>query len=117
MKYVVLLMADGEVPAWSELTDEQKGEIFGQFEAFDTACAEREGVSLLAGEALGSADTATVTRTRGGQRLITDGPYAEAVEQLGGFYLLEAPDLDVVLELIAILPPYDMQISPVIDPA
>jgi hypothetical protein len=55
-------------------------------------------------------------RTRGGVRTITDGPFAEAVEQLGGFYLLEAPDVDVVLELVELLPPYDLQISPVVDP-
>ncbi|MFK5584208.1 YciI family protein [Serinicoccus sp. LYQ131] len=117
MKYLVLLMADGEVPAWSEHTDEQKEAVFGQFEAFGAACSERDGVAILAGEALGSADTATTTRTRGGERTVTDGPFAEAVEQLGGFYLLEAPDLDVVLELTTLLPAYDLQISPVIDPS
>ncbi len=117
MKYVVLLMADGDVKAWGEQTDEEKGAVMEQFEAFDTACAAREGVEILAAEALGAADTATVLRTRGGRLTITDGPYAEAVEQLGGVYLMEAPDLDVVLELLTVLPPYDIQVSPAIDPS
>ena len=47
--------------------------------------------------------------------MITDGPYAEAVEQLGGFYLIEAPDLDVLLDLLQSLPAYDLQISPAVD--
>lgn len=116
MKFVVLLMADGAVPEWSGMTQDEQEAVMRRFEAFDAACREREGVQILAGEALGAGDTATVVRTRDGQRTITDGPYAEAVEQLGGFYLIEAPDVDVVLELLQELPPYDLQISPVVDP-
>ena len=44
---------------------------------------------------------------------ITDGPFAEAAEQIGGFYLLEAPDLDTVIELCRVLPAYDIDIRPV----
>ncbi|WP_298746454.1 YciI family protein [uncultured Serinicoccus sp.] len=117
MKYVVLLMADGELSAWSTMSDEDKQAVMRQFEDFDAACRDREGVEILAAEALGAGDTATVVRTRGGERVVTDGPYAEAVEELGGFYLLEAPDLDVVLELLTVLPSYDIQVSPVIDPS
>lgn len=72
-------------------------------------------MQILAGEAFGAAHTATTLRTRGGQRSIADGPYAEASRELGGFYLLSAPDLDVVLELVELLPGFDLQISPVID--
>lgn len=116
MKYLVLLMNEGELPAWQDLTEAEQQEGMQMFEDFGAACQEREGVEILAGEALGLGDTATVVRTRGGERLISDGPYAEAVEQLGGFYLLEAPDIDVVLELLTVLPAYDIQISPVVDP-
>jgi hypothetical protein len=86
-----------------------------QFGEFDAACQERDGVQILAGEALGGPETATTMRTRDGQVSLTDGPYAEAVEQLGGFYLVEAPDLDVLVELLRVLPPYDIQVSPTID--
>ncbi|WP_122261014.1 YciI family protein [Ornithinimicrobium cerasi] len=116
MKYLVLLMADGELPAWADHTEEQQADVIRQFEEFGAACAAREGVQILAGEALGPGDTATVVRTRGGVRTLTDGPFAEAVEQLGGFYLLDAPDLDVVIDLLQLLPPYDIQVSPVVDP-
>ncbi|WP_165368652.1 YciI family protein [Serinicoccus sediminis] len=116
MKYVILLMSEGEMPAWSALSEEEQQAGMARFEAFDAACRAREGVEILAGEALGAGDTATTVRTRGGERIVTDGPYAEAVEQLGGFYLLQAPDLDVVLDLLTVLPPYDIQVSPVVDP-
>lgn len=52
-------------------------------------------------------------RTRGGERSVTAGPYAESVEQLGGFYLIETPDLETLLDLAQSLPPYDLQFSPV----
>ena len=116
MKYLVLLIGDGELKPWTLQSEREQGELMGQFGAFDAACGAREGVEILSGEALGGPADSTTVRTRGGQVQLTDGPYAEAVEGLGGFYLLEAPDLDVLLELLRILPAYDMQVSPVVDP-
>lgn len=116
MKYLVLLMGYGESKPWDELTADEQAAEMRRFEEFGEACEAREGVTILSGEALGAADTATVVRTRDGEQQVTDGPYAEAVEHLGGFYLLEAPDLDVVLDLLRVLPPYDVQVSPAIDP-
>jgi hypothetical protein len=115
MKYLLLLMGYGELPAWTDQTAEEQEAAMERFGAFDAACRDRAGVEILAGEALGGPETATTVRTRGGRVELTDGPYAEAVEHLGGFYLLEAPDLDVVLELARVLPPYDLQVSPVVD--
>ncbi len=46
---------------------------------------------------------------------ITDGPFAEAAEQIGGFYLIDAPDLDTVIQLCKVLPAYDIEIRPVPD--
>lgn len=115
MKYLVLLIGSGDVRPWAELTDDEQASMMGQFGAFDVACRERDGVELLAGEALGEAGDATVMRTRGGRVELTDGPYAEVIEGMGGFYLLEAPDLDVVVDLLKVLPPFDIQIHPTID--
>ena len=71
---------------------------------------------LLAGEALSDPGDATVMRTSSaGTVTLTDGPYAEVIEGMGGFYLLEAPDLDVVVDLLKVLPRYDIQIHPTID--
>lgn len=113
MKFVVLLMADGAEKAWGEQTPQEQGELMEKFGAFDEACAAREGVTILSGEALQDGDSASTVRTREGKLTVTDGPYAEAVEGLGGFYLIEVPDRDVLVELLAVLPAYDMQINPV----
>ena len=116
MKYLVLLIGDGELKPWSEHDEEEQQAVMRKFEAFDAACRERDGVEILAGEALAGPAHATTIRTRGGTTTLTEGPYAEVIEQMGGFYLVEAPDLDVLLELLRILPPYDMQVSPAVDP-
>ena len=116
MKYLVLLIGDGELKPWAEHDEEEQQAVMQRFEAFDAACRERDGVEILAGEALAGPAHATTIRTRGGTTTLTEGPYAEVIEQMGGFYLVEAPDLDVLLELLRILPPYDMQVSPAVDP-
>ncbi|PAU86788.1 dehydrogenase [Pseudomonas sp. WN033] len=59
----------------------------------------------LAGQALQPVDTATTVRRRDDQVLISDGPFAETKEQLAGFYLLEARDLDEALQLASRIPP------------
>jgi hypothetical protein len=115
VKYLVLLIGDGEVKPWADHTPDEKAEVMGRFRAFDEACAARDGVELLAGEALAEPSDATTLRTRGGQLQLTEGPYAEVVEGMGGFYLIGAPHLDVLVDLLGVLPPYDMQISPVVD--
>ena len=117
MKYLVLLIGDGAEKPWAEQTEDEQMAAMARFGEFDRACREREGVELLAGEALSDSGDATVMRTTGGRVQLTDGPYAEVIEGMGGFYLVEAPDLDVLVELLGILPAYDMQVSPVVDVA
>ena len=82
---------------------------------FEAAKGLQTSGHLLAAEPLHPVETATTLRVRNGQLSMTDGPFAETKEQLAGFYLLEAPDLDTVIELCRILPPYDIEIRPVID--
>ncbi len=115
MKYFVLLAGDGDVGSWADLTPEQQEATFAQFGAFDAACEAKTDVEVLGGEALEDASTATTLRTRGGEMTITDGPYAEATEQIGGFYIVEAPDLDTITDLCRVLPAYDIEIRPVLD--
>ena len=62
--------------------------------------AMRAGVWVFAG-GLGSPDPATVVDNRGDEAVFTDGPYVESKEYLAGFWIVEAPDLDVALELAA----------------
>ena len=112
MKYLVLLVGYGEMTPWEEESPEEQQAVMEQHYAFDQACGDREGVAILSGEALVEASLATTVRTRGGERTVTDGPFAEAVEHLGGFYLIKSPDLDTLLDLLTVLPPYDIEIRP-----
>ena len=64
---------------------------------------EQKGV-LVAGEGLHPTSTATTVRVRDGQRDVTDGPFAETKEQLGGFFVLDVKDLDEAIEWAARIP-------------
>lgn len=115
MKYFIMLAGDAGLGPFEELSPEQQGALFEQFGGFDAGCAEAEGVEILSGEALQEGSVATTMRYPNGELTITDGPYAEATEQIGGFYLVEAPDLDTMTNLCKILPDYDIEIRPVAD--
>lgn len=115
MKYFVLLAGFGEMPTWDELSAEEQEAGMSMHVAFDEACTARPEVEILSEGALGDGSMATTLRTRGGELAITDGPFAEAAEQIGGYYVLEAPDLDTVIDLCRILPPYAIDIRPVLD--
>ena len=115
MKYFVLLAGMGEMAPWEELTAEEQEAGMAKHVDFDEACAVRPRVEILGGEALGDGSMATTLRTRSGEMTVTDGPFAEAAEQIGGYYVLESPDLDTVIDLCRILPAYDIDIRPVLD--
>jgi hypothetical protein len=68
-----------------------------------TASIAKSG-HLRAGDALEASSTATTVRVRDGKTLTTDGPFAETKEQLGGYYLVEAKDLDEAIKLAARIP-------------
>jgi hypothetical protein len=70
---------------------------------FDTGI--RRSGHCLASEALQSVQTATTVRMRAGKTTVTDGPFAETKEQLAGFYMIEAKDLDEAIQLAAQIPP------------
>lgn len=115
VKYFVLLAGYGEMKPWEELTESDQEASIGDLMAFDEACASRDGVEMLGGDALGDGSMATTLRTRGGEMTITDGPFAEAAEHIGGYYVLDAPDLDTVIQLCRILPDYDIDIRPILE--
>jgi hypothetical protein len=94
MKYLCLVYLDeGRL---DELPDED-------CVAYDTAI--RASGHCLASEALQSVQTATTVRVRSGKVSITDGPFAETKEQLAGFYVIEAKNLDEAIGLAAGIPP------------
>ena len=113
MKYVVLLADDGDVPPWADLSEAEQGKLLERFGEFDEACKARDGVEILSGEPLQDGSTATTMRTRNGEVVLTEGPFAEAYEGLGGYYLMEVPSLDVLVDVLRFLPPYDMELRPV----
>lgn len=65
----------------------------------------RDSGHCLASEALQSVQTATTVRVRNGKLAVTDGPFAETKEQLAGFYLIEAHDLNAAIQIAAKIPP------------
>src|SRR5947199_2320318 len=76
----------------------------------DTECAAcgqglRNSGVLLAAEALQPVETATTIRVRNGKLSVTDGPFAETKETLAGFYLIDARDLNVAIQVAAKIPP------------
>jgi hypothetical protein len=115
MKSVVLMF--GGLDEWNDLSPEQQSAGLDQHRAFSHAVEQRAGCALLGGEALTTADVATTVRREGTRALLSDGPFAEATEQLGGFYVVETPDLDVLVDLLTLLPEvYTLEIRPVWDP-
>jgi hypothetical protein len=110
VKYAVLLYQDEAI--WENATDAEQQSYLDQHAAFEKGLVEH-GITSLAGEALRSVKTATTLRRRGDSVAVTDGPFAETAEQFGGFYLVDAPSLDAVLEAVRVLPEYTLEIRPV----
>jgi hypothetical protein len=95
----LLLIYDCERP---EPGDPGFAEALTAVNAFADECRRRG--ALLAGHPLQGEHTATTVTVREGRTLITDGPFAETHEHLGGYYLLDCPDLDAALDLAALCP-------------
>jgi hypothetical protein len=94
MKYLLLLY--GDESRWADQTPEEAQAEMGRWAAFGTEVTKAG--AFIAGEGLDPTSSATTVRQRGGDDfLLTDGPFAETREQLGGFYLLECRDLDEAL--------------------
>ncbi len=74
-------------------------------ECFNCGQGLRTSGALLAAEALQPVDTATTVRVRGGKVFVTDGPFAEPKEQLAGFYLVDARDLNEAIQIASKIPP------------
>jgi hypothetical protein len=98
MRYILLIYGCDR----PEPDDPRFDGALARVNAFADECARR-GV-LVAAEPLKSVDTATTVRVRDGQTMITDGPFAETHEQLGGVYVFDCRDLDEALELAALCP-------------
>jgi hypothetical protein len=98
MKYLCTIY--GDESQYADATPEQMSEMLAAYGAF----GEEAGDVILGGEGLQPTSTATTVRVRDGERMLTDGPFAETKEQLGGFYLLECNSLDEAIEWAAKIP-------------
>src|SRR5215210_7717278 len=100
MKYLCTIY--GDESHWGDVTPEQSAEVMAAYTAFSEEAANA-GV-MLGGEGLEPTSSATTIRVRDGERVLSDGPFAETKEQLGGFYLLECGSLDEAIEWAAKIP-------------
>jgi hypothetical protein len=100
MKYMLILTSDpADEPA-------PESEAFGPYmgEWFAYSQALTEAGAFVSGEALQGAETASTVQVRDGKRLVTDGPFIESKEVIGGYYVIDVADLDEALEWAARIP-------------
>lgn len=100
MQYMALIYADGE--RWDAMPAEEREAGYALYRAF--ADGARAAGVLVDGDELGPTRDATTVRVRGGETLVTDGPYAELKEALGGYFVLECGSMDEALDWAARIP-------------
>lgn len=100
MQYLLLIY--DEEKTWAAMSEAERQATFAEYGAFTREV--RASGHFKAGEALQPISTATSVRVRAGKVLSTDGPFAETREQLGGFYLIEAKNLDEAVAIAARIP-------------
>jgi hypothetical protein len=100
MKYM-LLIHDNEAD-WARMSESEVAPIMAEYRKLSEEL--RASGHFLAGAQLAPTSTATSVRLRNGKRVVTDGPFAETREQLGGYFLVEAKDLDEAIGIAARIP-------------
>jgi hypothetical protein len=102
MKYMLLIHQGSAprpgTPEWDDISEAEKNQVYADYQAL----TDTPGVT--AGERLQPAESATTVRVENGEALVTDGPFAETKEALGGWAMFEADDLDAAIELAARIP-------------
>ena len=116
MKYIVLIY--NNPGAWEALTEEERQGLMAEFDAVNkeiTASGE-----FVGGAALADAGTAKTVHVREGVPVITDGPFAEAKEQLAGYYVLDCESMERATEIAALDPAarlWSVEVRPIMDEA
>jgi hypothetical protein len=100
VQYMLLIYSSEQ--AWASATDEERQAMMGEYRKLAEDLRERG--SFVAGDELDSASTAKTVTVQNGNRLVTDGPFAETKVMLGGYYLVEAESEDQALEWAARIP-------------
>ena len=98
MKYLLLIYNEENPAGWEAMSEAEQQELIGKYRAVSAL------PNTLGANQLQPAATATTVRVSDGQTLATDGPFAETKEVLGGYYLVEANDLDEAIGIAAKIP-------------
>jgi hypothetical protein len=98
MKYLLQIYSDSGRAQFEGLPADEQQAIVGEYLAIE------QSPGVIAASQLQPVETATTVRVQHGETLLTDGPFVDAKEHLGGFYLVEADDLDAALEIAARIP-------------
>jgi hypothetical protein len=100
MQYMLLIY--GEPGRWEKLSEEERNSIYAEYMELSRELRDRN--ALIDGSELQPASTATSVRVRDGETSVTDGPFAETKEALGGYFLIDVESLDEAIELAAKIP-------------
>ena len=114
MKYLAIIYNDESL--YANASPEDVGAVFAAHGKFGED--SRAAGVFVGGEGLQGTNTATTVRVRDGERMLTDGPYAETKEQIGGYYLLDCKDLDDALNWASQIPEAKsgaIEVRPIID--
>lgn len=98
MKYLLQIYPDAATEKFARLSEHEQEAIVGEY----VAIGQSPGV--IGGNQLQPVETATTVRVQDGETLLTDGPFVDAKEHLGGYFLVEGGDLDAALEIAARIP-------------
>lgn len=98
MQYMMLIYSSEAPEAFEGLSEDERNAIMGEYMAISSA------PGVTGGGQLQPVSTATTVRVQDGRTLTTDGPFTETKEALGGYYLIEARDLDHALEIAKLTP-------------
>ena len=100
MKYMLLIYHDEQ--SWGAISDSERQQIFADYRKLREELLKSG--QFVTGSQLQPISTATSVRVRDGKELVTDGPFAETHEQLGGYFLIEAANLDEATSIAARIP-------------
>src|SRR5215217_1198314 len=100
MKYLLLIYENEQ--SWNAITEGEHQQIYGEYRELREQLLARG--QFVTGSQLQPISTATSVRVRDGKELVTDGPFAETHEQLGGYFLIEAENLDEATSIAARIP-------------
>jgi len=100
MQYLLLIYTDEA--GWEDTTDEQRQAMYEEYAALSTGL--RDKGQYVGGNELAATSTATTVRVRDGEALVTDGPFADTKEALGGYYLVDCESLDEAIEIAGRIP-------------